>query len=253
MKIRLLSDLHTEGWAFKYNRLNEDVLVLAGDIGVGPRVVDFIKSTFPADLPIVFVAGNHEYYKQNFEDTKRLFTESFEGTNVKFLNNDSRIINGVRFLGGTMFSDFGLYGEVYRYAAESDSERSIMDFHIVYTKEDNAFWSIKDHKAEFAKFDKYMKFMLKEPFEGKTVVVSHFLPSINSISDRFKGSNLNPYFASNCEHLMGFSDLWLHGHTHDSFDYEIAGTRVVCNPKGYGAENSQWAKLYFNPNLIIEI
>ena len=249
MKIRLLSDLHTEGWAFKYNRLDEDVLVLAGDIGVGPNTVEFIKNAFPKDLPIVFVAGNHEYYKHHFEQTKSAFKEAFKGTNVKFLDNDSRVINGVRFLGGTMFSDFGLHGEVYRYASESDSERGINDFHIIRTGEDNRLWSTKDHKAEFEKFDKYMKFMLKEPFDGKTVVVSHFLPSINSVSDRFKGSNLNPYFASNCEHLMGFSELWLFGHTHDSFDYEIAGTRVVCNPKGYGKENSG----SFNPNLIIEI
>ena len=32
------------------------------------------------------------------------------------------------------------------------------------------------------------------------------------------------------------AQLWIHGHTHDSFDYVVNGTRVVCNPRGIRAE-----------------
>lgn len=248
MKLRIMSDLHTEGYKFKYERLDEDVLVLAGDIGVGPATIDFLKS-LPKDLPIVYVAGNHEYYKNNFQVMNELFAEEFEGTNIHWLNNSEWVFDGVRFLGGTMHSDFGLFGEAERFFVEDASRRGINDFYCIKTGEINRTWTVKDCKEEFAKFDEYMQFALKQPFGGKTVIVTHFCPSAQSVHPRFANSSITPFFTSNCEHLMGFSDLFIHGHTHDSYDYQINGTRVVCNPRGYGSENhGGW-----NPNLIVEI
>jgi calcineurin-like phosphoesterase family protein len=247
MKIRLLSDLHTEGGDFVYHRLDEDVLVLAGDIGVGAQTVKFIKSKFPKDLPIVFIAGNHEFYKHDFNQVKKLFTKEFKDTNVHYLDNSEVVLDGVRFLGSTMFSNFGLHGETERWFSEHDAKRYINDFQIIWNGEYT--WSIEDHKKEFEKAYKYMQRALDTTFNGKTVVVSHFLPTNSSVHPCWKNSSLNPYFASDCENLIGFSELWLHGHTHDSCDYTLYGTRIVCNPRGYGVEN----KTDFNPNLILEI
>ena len=43
-------------------------------------------------------------------------------------------------------------------------------------------------------------------------------------------------------------DLWVHGHVHDSFDYQVGRTRVVSNPKGYEHENPS-----FVPGLVVEV
>lgn len=249
MKLRILSDIHTEGYNFIYERLDEDVLVLAGDIGVGDLVVKWIKFHIPIDLPVIFVPGNHEYYNRHFENTNALFESEFAGTNVRYLNNSQAIIDGVRFLGSTMHSNFGLFGESERWSAEQAS-KGINDFYCIKTAFTNRSWTVSDCKKEFDKFERYMEFKLKhDPFQGKTVIVTHFCPSAQSVHERFKQNTITPFFASNCEHLMGFSDLWIHGHTHDCYDYVIEGTRVICNPRGYGRENETG----FNRNLIVEI
>jgi predicted phosphodiesterase len=255
MKIRLLSDLHGEGYAFKYDRLDEDVVVLAGDINVGAHNVhDYIASTFPDDIPIVYVAGNHEYYKHNFQQTNTELETLFAGTNVHFLNNKSVTINGVRFLGGTMWSDFELFGLQEKWFATKGAARGINDFHIInYTDQqhwhDRAF-TTADCEQLHAEWEKWIKHELANGNENEeTVIVTHFCPSIQSVHDKWKNSAITPYFTSNKEHLMGRSKLWLHGHTHDSHDYVIADTRVVCNPRGYGSEN----RGQFNPELIINI
>lgn len=245
-----MSDLHTEVYKFKYERLDEDVLVLAGDIGVGHQCIDFLNS-LPKDLPIVFVAGNHEFYKQHKSNMEMWFAKELNN-NIHWLNNSEWIFNGVRFLGGTMWSDFGLFGEAERWFVEDASKRGIADFHIIKNGNDRLF-TIADCKHEFAQFDKFMRFALKQPFQGKTVVVSHHCPSLQSVHPRFLKSSITPYFASNCEHLMGWgASLFIHGHTHDSYDYNIEGTRVLCNPLGYGGLSGE-NKGGFNPNLIVEI
>jgi Icc-related predicted phosphoesterase len=91
---------------------------------------------------------------------------------------------------------------------------------------------------------------LDEPFEGKTVVVTHHLPSARSVSDKYEGSTINPCFASNLDEHFGKMDLWIHGHTHDSFDYAINGTRVICNPRGYWKKELNQS---FIPTLVVEI
>jgi Icc-related predicted phosphoesterase len=76
---------------------------------------------------------------------------------------------------------------------------------------------------------------LAEPFDGRTVVVTHHAPSSQSVHQRYASDLLTPAFASNLESLMDGDGvaLWIHGHMHESYDYEAYGTRVVCNPRGY--------------------
>jgi hypothetical protein len=95
---------------------------------------------------------------------------------------------------------------------------------------------------------------LSEHFDGPTVVVTHHGPSTRSIHPRFAGSPLNNGFVSNVESLMDAQRvaLWVHGHTHDSFDYAVRGTRVVCNPRGYARDGIN-ENPSFDPELIVEI
>ena len=250
MKLRVLSDLHTEGFRYEYQYVGEDVIVLAGDIGVGKRTIDFIKCDLPTHLPIIFVPGNHEFYHNNYTHLNKEFRDAFASTNVHYLNNDTVIIDGVKFIGSPMHSNFGLFGEAERFFVEDTARRGINDFYHIKTGFTERRWTVEDCKEEFEKFERFAKFeLLNNPFPGPVVVCTHFCPSGQSVHPRFSNSMVTPFFTSNVEHLMGFSDLWINGHTHDSYDYELNGTRVICNPRGYGSENRDG----FNPNLIVEV
>jgi len=89
-----------------------------------------------------------------------------------------------------------------------------------------------------------------KPDLGPTVVVTHHLPHRRSIPERFKGDLLNAAYASDLSDLIeqGQPTLWVHGHTHDSSDYRVGNTRIMCNPRGYDDENSR-----FDPTLVVEI
>jgi Icc-related predicted phosphoesterase len=95
---------------------------------------------------------------------------------------------------------------------------------------------------------------LAEPHAGATVVITHHAPSRKSIHRRFAESLLNACFVSDAERLIDGSRtrLWIHGHTHDSFDYFLNGTRVLCNPRGY-AMNGVNENPLFDANLLVEI
>ena len=71
---------------------------------------------------------------------------------------------------------------------------------------------------------------------------------------RFAGSPLNVNFVSDARSLLGGerTALWIHGHTHDSFDYDVQGTRVLCNPRGYAKDGVPENPL-FDPGLIVDI
>lgn len=253
MKIRLLSDLHMEGFEFVYQYQNEDVLVLAGDIHTRGRHRELLNQ-IPHDLPILMVAGNHEYYRGEFYTTKYELADLMTFyPNLKVLDNSDWEINGVEFFGGTMFTDFDLYGDSD--LAQFHAIQGIADFMAIAKRAEPEshkllLWTTDDHIAEHRKFCHELEGWFKRT-EGKTrVVISHFVPHEVCIHPKWGGRTnaLNPYFTSNMERYMGLVDLWLCGHTHDNIDKKVAGTKIIANPRGYGNENPG-----FDPNLIIEV
>lgn len=241
MKIRLMSDLHTESRKkYPYIRMDEDVLVLAGDIGVGFGGLEWILNQVPMDLKKIYVPGNHEYYGHSFDNLNTRLAEKCALHNIHFLNNKSVVIDGVKFIGGAMWSDFLLFGISESWFAEKEAKNYIRDFQVI-TKTGRYYQEIPftthDCKEEFIKFSNFLKSELASPFEGDIVVVSHFCPGMESVHPKWANSEVTPYFSSNMSKYMGKPKLWLHGHTHDSHDYNIKGTRVCCNPLGYGNEN----------------
>ena len=269
MKIRILSDLHMEGFKFQYEYAGEDVIVLAGDIHTRNSHHKFI-ATLPKDIPILMVSGNHEHYHGCFQDVHNYLSKlNHEFNNFHYLNNSHINIGNISFFGGTMFTDLGLYGEAERFYVEQDVQKGISDFHHISVLDETTErqWTISDHKAQYeifnARFDVWRRYVKEtNPRIDELVCISHFLPSEQLISPKYAHSMLNPYFACNNEKRVQDVDVWLCGHTHDSHDIMIGETRVVCNPKGYGSENegnrhstrSSNTLLYgFDPNLIIEI
>ena len=247
MKFRILSDLHLESNKFYYEWLGEDVLLLLGDIHTQNRHLE-ILTTVPQYVKIIMLAGNHEFYKDEFHNVNSTL-KSFENqlSNFTFLNNQSIDIGNISIFGGTMWTDFELYGLDYLVDVKSDSQKHIRDFHII--RIDDRVWNTNDALNEFNKFNREFDFWVKNS-EGKTrVCLTHFLPSVECVDVKFAGSILNGYFASNQENRIRLVDKWFFGHTHASCNFMFEETHLVCNPYGYGRENEYG----FNNNLIIEI
>src|SRR5262249_5416995 len=146
------------------------------------------------------------------------------GSNVHFLEQDELVVDGVRFLGATLWSDFLLYGDgSLREQAIAETMRIVGDFKRI--TRGARLLTPDDCVQLFNQASSWLDEKLDEPFEGTTVVVTHFAPSRQSIHARFEGSLLNPCFVSDAERLMGAErvKLWIHGHTHNSFDYTVRG------------------------------
>ncbi len=234
MRIRVLSDLHLEFKDWKPPKADADVVVLAGDIHVGVRGIEWARRSFPS-IPIVYVPGNHEFYGEHIHDmTQDLITEGSR-LGVDVLDGKGTVLSGVRFLGATLWTDFALRGtdpsSIDRAMAEA--QFGMYDFHVIRCG-DNRKFRPTDARAIHLAQVQWLRSQLAEEFVGTTVVATHHLPHRRSIHPKYKASDLNPGFASDLSNLMGPSvSLWIHGHTHESFDYVVNNTRVVCNPRGY--------------------
>jgi Icc-related predicted phosphoesterase len=249
MKIQVLSDLHLEFQDYTPTKTDADVVVLAGDIHVKAQGVKWAQKHF--DCPVVYVLGNHEYYGGSLGRTLRKLKEAAEGSNVHVLEQESLVLGGVRFLGGTLWTDYRLTGN--QVLAQWDAQQTMTDFRKI---RDEQFRKVRPHQLAEKHYDlrRFIEQQLAAPFEGKTVVVTHHAPSGASIHPRYKDSpsHLVASYASPLEQYFDPEAvaLWVHGHMHDSFDYELAGTRVVCNPRGYAPSDLNEG---FVPDWVLEV
>ena len=253
MKLHVLSDLHLSQAGFEPPATDADVVVLAGDIA-RPREAVAWASRFRQ--PVLYVAGNHEFYGASLAGTRKLLHELCAGTRMHFLDDEEVTIAGVRFLGSTLWTDFDLLGPGAARASGIAAATAFMrDFQRIRLDDGDDTLLTPEHWMELhGRHSGWLQQRLAQAHAGPTVVITHHAPSPRSIHPRFAGSPVNASFVSNAEHLLGRDrvQLWIHGHTHDSFDYQVAGTRVVCNPRGYVREGRQENAL-FDPGLVIDI
>jgi predicted phosphodiesterase len=253
MRLNILSDLHLGQGDLPLPRAAADVVILAGDIA---RPAQALAWAARLDKPVLYVAGNHEFYGSSIPATAARLKALSAGTRVCVLDDDEAIIGGVRFLGATLWTDFALFGPGQpRERAEAEGVRFTRDFSRIFIDEAQQQLFTPAHSALlFEQHAQWLAQRLAQPHAGPTVVITHHAPSPLSIHPRFAGSPVNACFVSNAEHLMAGDrvQLWVHGHTHDSFDYRVNGTRVVCNPRGYARdgvnENAQ-----FDPDLMVNV
>lgn len=250
MKLNVLSDLHLSRGALPLPATDADAVVLAGDIA-RPREAISWASGFAK--PVLYVPGNHEFYGGSIPGTVAELKRLSAGTGIRVLDNDEALIDGVRFLGTTLWTDFMLFGEgEKRQAATQEAQRFMRDFSSIRVSE--ALFTPEASAALFTQHAAWLESKLAEHHSGPTVVITHHAPSRQSIHPRFADSLLNACFVSDAERLIDGSRarLWIHGHTHDSFDYVVNGTRVLCNARGY-AKNGVNENPLFNANLIAEV
>ncbi|MFT0546892.1 metallophosphoesterase [Allopusillimonas ginsengisoli] len=234
-------------------RTDADIVILAGDISRPAQAIAWARDF---DQPVLYVPGNHEFYGSNLRDTISQLKELARGTQIHILDNEEIMLNGVRFLGSTLWSGFNLYGKgARREQAMQQAVEMIRDFSRIGSNE-NPEGVLTPVEVEhlFEKNCQWLDLKLSQPYAGPTVVITHHAPSTKSVHPRFEGSLINCCFVSDSEHLMDASrtPLWIHGHTHDSFDYEVKGTRVVCNPRGY-VRGDTIENIAFNPALTIDV
>lgn len=276
MKLLILSDLHAEFETFEVAKdLDYDVAVLAGDImAPGRAAASWLRD--PArfgDKPIVLVAGNHEYYESTQDQELLEMRRQANEHGIHFLDCDEVVIAGVRFLGCTLWTDFrlrienpGFAGQPARllsdrYRSMTACSRFLADYSAI--RIDDPSTSNSRGTRRLAPMDtlqvhrrhrSWLRKKLTEPFDGHTVVVTHHAPHRKSLAPRFAEDWASGGFVN--EMLPEFFEvpsLWLHGHTHDSFDYRVGACRVVCNPRGYLNWHGEFENKGFNSALVIDL
>jgi hypothetical protein len=279
MKVQLLSDLHLEThphWRAQPSP-GADVLVLAGDVGsyqAGSQLqdTDFGLGQFSRQAgwptPVIFVPGNHEYDAQDFDSAHARLRETCDRLGLIWLEREvvtglgtDRLGRPVRFIGTTLWTDFDAL------APQSDDAQ-----HLALQKQlkarDKSFRAANYYLRKAATVRAGEPFLAEQirtqaldcqawltgqlavPFEGSTVVVTHFAPSLRSADPRYGHTPGTAGFCNALDPLLEHAHWWLHGHLHAPSNY-LAGTcRVVANPLGYARKNEQ---AHFNPLLVLDV
>lgn len=259
MRLLILSDLHLEirrhdPLRFDLGASRPDVVILAGDIDTGTQAVPWAAETFP-EQTVLYVAGNHEAYGHELNAVERGLRQACAATrNVHFLNCDEYVTGGTRFLGATLWTDFALFGPPEQAAAMAQAEKFMTDYRrITLADPDVRPLRAADTLALHQGHKAWLMARLATSFTGKTVVVTHMAPSMRSVAERYAQDLTSAAFASPLDDLAGKPDLWIHGHMHDSFDYQAGAGRVVCNPCGYLHRGGGNENAGFDPAFIVTL
>lgn len=253
MRIALLSDIHLSANALPFPDVDADIVVLAGDISRPAKAIEWARS---CPVPIVYVAGNHEFYGSDLISTYEHLNRLSEGTPIHVLERSEYVHNGVRFLGCTLWSDYRLFNSAEDRAQGIDLAAKLMrDFtHIKISPDFPDLFSPAISQLIFLQTVAWLEDCFTRDRTTPTVVVSHFAPTRLSISPLFENSPINASFVSDLEDRINVWQpaLWLHGHTHGSFDYQVGKTRVICNARGY-AKNGINENPEFNDSYVIDL
>lgn len=261
MKIQIASDLHLEFLrrthpAFPVVQPTDaDVLVLAGDIANG---ADGIEAFADWPTPVVYISGNHEFYGGEVHAVQDVLraASARTGDHVRYLERREAILGGVRFLGCCLWTDYALNGDPE--AAMEAAAQFMVDHRKILIGEHpfTARHALALHRESRG----WLEAKLREPFAGQTVVVTHHGPHPGSVHPHYADHPANPGFVSDLTPLIGQAALWIHGHTHSSFRYEVKGTAVIANPRGYlrnraepDPEKLVFENAEYDPAMVVEV
>ena len=277
MNIQLLSDLHLEAHPDFVPRPapGADVLVLAGDIGsyqTGSALAtagdgDFGLARFSPlhgwPTPVLFVPGNHEYDGLDFDEAHARLQATCARLGITWLEREVLHLGGVRFVGTTLWTDFDALGPLAGQALPDQIPAHFHHPNSQYTRQlkarDKAFraanyylrktgttrsgeaWLAEGLREQALVCQDWLRQALSESFDGPTVVVTHFAPSLRSADPRYGQVPGTAGFCNALDALLPHARLWLHGHLHCPSDYTVHNCRVVANPLGYARKNEQLA------------
>lgn len=267
-RIFFVTDIHlkiseTAGFAMPFTIPDADVCVVAGDIT--DRMLsgmEWLAKTIGGRMPVVMTLGNHDLFGQDMPAARRKAPARARDLGLHLLDDSEAVVCGVRFIGGTLWTDFRLFEslqdpvEFSREKCMSAVRHELADYVEIHANEVvggvmSRTLTPRDTVGYHERTVAYLDRALGETFDGVTVVVTHHAPYPRSIHQKYLGRPSSAAYASDLTWLIEKHrpEFWLHGHVHDSFDYVVDGTRVVCNPRGYG----QFPNPDFNPSLVLEI
>jgi Icc-related predicted phosphoesterase len=225
MKIQIFSDLHLDVHQIKPIAImaGVDLVIVAGDTCEGVlRAFGHLRRIIPMHIPIVMVLGNHEFYRKFIPDELALARSHAAAFNIHVLENDTVVIGGVRFVGATLWTDYRVFGDANHAAAMNACASGMNDHRLIG-------WQ-------------------KQPW--LRLAVCHHAVHWESVHPRFRSDPATAAFVSDLSALIERYQptLWVHGHVHNSSDYRVGGTRILCNPHGYANENPD-----FDGALVVEV
>ncbi len=247
MKLHVLSDIHVEFKSFDAPSTDADVVILAGDIHVGKNGLDWALQQFP-DKPVIYVLGNHEYYGKAIPRYTEKLRTLASGTNVHILEQDTLTLDGVTFLGCTLWTDFELFGDPR--IAGYEATQKMTDYKKIRVSPKYSRLRSVDTAAIHHRSRRWLETQFSESVND-VVVVTHHAPSIKSLPESHHDDLMSAAYVSNLEEIVGRSraKCWIHGHLHAPSDYRLGETRVLCNPRGYPDEYND----RFVPDFVVEI
>ena len=245
MKIRVLSDLHMEFTRYKPAHLEsvgEDLVVLAGDVGIGTEGIEWAKAAF-AGRRVIYVLGNHEFYEHDWNNLLVNARKAAQGSNVVFLENDFVDVGGLRILGCTLWTDFKARGAKHFEKSSELARRAMNDYLAIRNTALKRMAILPSDTVQRCE-DSYR--WLRANIEGANrplLVVTHHAPTMYGLNPRFLHNPLNPAFHNAFDQLLVPPVVaWIYGHNHYSFDQEVQGVRLLSNQRGYPNEkmNFDW-------------
>jgi hypothetical protein len=260
VKIQLMSDLHLEGHP-GYTPIpapGAELLVLAGDVGSyqrGSRLADsdFGLARFsPREgwpVPVLYVPGNHEYDSLDFDETHARLRETCERLDITWLEREEHVVGDVRFVGTTLWADFDALA--LRPGAPEPTMDTLLKqrhkafraanfyLHKAAAMRHGALMLAEAWREQSLVCQAWLRAALARPFDGTTVVVTHFAPSLRSADPRYGVTPATAGFCNSLEDLLAQAQFWLHGHLHCQQDYVERGCRVLANTLGYASKGEQ--------------
>lgn len=243
MNIRIVSDLHLDIIKTPREMISSiikgigdvDYIIIAGDLAeVRKPIFTEAIEIFSSMVPVIFVAGNHEYYF-NSVDYVENFLQDLDARieDFHFLDNQMLTIDGISFYGGTAWFPYQSSNDFYF--------DSINDFSLIYTDADS-----KDSKYKRANFFYNKNREFRDQLQGKKpdVIITHHIPSYNFVNQKYRDSPINRFFVADLDQEIttaleeNTTKLWVFGHTHNSFFKTIGNIKFIANPGGYYPEEN---------------
>jgi Icc-related predicted phosphoesterase len=261
MKLQIVSDLHLEfNDSVVINNAGAETLCLAGDICLaahlhkdnpnGDRYRKFFDHVSREFDQVLYIMGNHEHYSGLWNSTATWLREALDPWSNIILMDDCWLNFGnIRIVGTSLWSDFNNSDPLTMMSVKD----MMNDYHAIKIKRGEVYHKLRPIDT----FDAHKKAvelikLAAETWKGDVVVLGHHAPSRASIHERYrKDWMMNGAFCSSLDDFILNQDkikLWIHGHVHTPFDYQIGACRVICNPHGYPREHNT-----FNPNLVVEV
>lgn len=259
LKIRIVSDLHLDGCHMtRRPDVGAELTLVAGDScngGSVDKIAQTLEHIFP-EPQILIITGNHEGYRQaDYESMQARLALSCAGTRVRLLERERADVGGFAILGATLWTDFELFGKHRRDDGMAAAASCMMDYRVVgrdgkvITPDDTLEWHERDRA--------WIESQLVDCRASNTpaIVMTHHAPSRASLAKQYAMDPSSAGFVSDLPHASFHgARLWIHGHTHTSFDHMVGDCRVICNPRGYTTiPDFSTENPWFNPDFTIEI